>query len=180
MRLLWAGLAVTLAACGPIGEDWVQIDQGHAELCRLASTRISAVNQRLAAYRREGIPRLSVLDDAELLPKGRIYGQMVSSLSDQQLIKEINEKFSPSYAYEFAERLHRQGRDEEALRFAYAGLLELNPIAYRTDGRNISYRNKFLREYGGYPPSECLAYSLCSDVGSEKPDFIADCDKLRK
>lgn len=179
-RVLWIGLAVTLAACGSLGGDWVKIDQRRGALCRLVDERISAVNLRAAEYRREGLGSQSVLDDAELLPRGKIYGQMVASLSDKDLIKEINSKFSLSYPYEYAERLHRRGRDEEALRFAYTGLLEFSPVAYRTDGQNISYKNQFLKQYGGYPPSECLAYSLCADFGVKRPDFLADCEKLRK
>lgn len=174
-------LSVGLSSCSSTTEGWIQVTQHRAEICRRIGANITDTNQRIAEYRREGLigPRLSVLDQPELLPKGRVYRKMVSSLSDRDLVREINAKFSPSYTYEYAERLHRRGNDEDALRFSYMGNLPLSPVAFKTDGRSLSYKNEYLKEYGGYPPSQCLAYVLCSSEGVEAPVFLADCKDLR-
>lgn len=179
MVALLIGLAVVLSACAPAKESWIGITQDHAELCRLAGEHIAKNNKLLLEARREGVSKMG-LGDPELMPRGRIYERMAGSLSDRDLIFEINNKFSAAYTYEYAERLYRRGASEDSLRFAYAGVISSSPAAFKTDGRNLSYRNEYLKESGGFPPSECLVYTICNDQKIEAPSYLSDCEKMRK
>ena len=174
-----AAVGVALTSCESAPSDWIEIGQGRKQLCLLTGDRIAEINQRLATSGND-ISSPSVLADRDLLPQGKIYRRMVSSLSDEALLRQINQKFSPSYTYEYAERLLHAGRSEKALQFAYAGLTPMASVSFRTDGNRVFYKNEYLKEYGGYPPSVCIAYSVCADQHIEAPSFLSNCKNLRK
>ena len=145
----------------------------------MASVNEAANNKSLLEDSERKSPPYTDLVGSELMPGGRIHVQMVSSLSDQELLSNINSKFTPAYSYEYAEKLNERGQKSKALQFAYLGTITPSPSAFKADGNNLRYKTEYLREVGGYLPSACLAAEICGDAMTTKPLDYQSCPLLR-
>jgi hypothetical protein len=105
---------------------------------------------------------------------------MVTNLSDAELLRAINShEITPSYAYEYAERLYRRGHPEEALPLAWVGTISPSPRRYRISKKGVQYSEAIVNQIGGDMPSECLAVEICRDLITERPLYWSHCQALR-
>jgi hypothetical protein len=125
-------------------------------------------------------PPFDRLQDEAVLPGGRTYVAMVSSLSDAELIRAINSrKITPSYVYEYAERIYRRGKSVEALPLAYVGTISPSPRKYRVSKEEIEYTSESVNQIGGDIPSECLAVEICKGEIVQRPIYWNSCHAMR-
>jgi len=183
--LLLGGLvlaSIALAGCQPTRHDWVSPPVGKAALCKRVGDNVTRNNQILRSTfddPNKPVP-FDQLQDEAVLPGGRTYVAMVSSLSDAELIRAINSiEITPSYVYEYAERLYRRGRLEESLPLAYSGTISPSPLKYNFSKNGIRYTEETVKQIGGYLPSECLAVEICKDMTPQRPLYWSNCQAMR-
>jgi hypothetical protein len=183
--LLLGGLILAsfaLAGCQPVRQDWISPPAGKAALCRLVGENVTRNNQILRSTfdnPNEPVP-FDQLQDEAVLPGGRTYVAMVSSLSDAELLDAINRReITPSYVYEYAERLYRRGKFEEALPLAYSGTISPSPLRYKFSESGIQYTAQTVKQIGADLPSECLAVEICKNMITQRPIYWNNCHSMR-
>lgn len=184
MRLALIALipvAAALAGCQP-KQVWLSPPEPKAALCRSLAINLTRDNEILKSTfdDPQRPPPFEELQDEAVLPGGRIYMSMVTSLSDAQLLRAINSReITPAYVYEYAERLYRRGRPEAALPLAWAGTISPSPQRYRISKKGIQYSEATVNQIGGDMASECLASEICKDLIKERPLYWSHCHAMR-
>jgi hypothetical protein len=171
----------SLIGCQP-KQMWLSPPKQRAALCRSLASNLTRDNEILRSTfdDPQKAPPFEELQDEAVLPGGQIYVSMVTSLSDTELLRAINShEITPSYVYEYAERLYRRGRPDAALPLAWVGTISPSPQRYRISKEGIQYSEATVKQIGGDMPSECLATEICKDLITERPLYWSHCQAMR-
>lgn len=174
-------VVAAIAGCQP-KQVWLSPPEPKAALCRSLATNLTLNNETLKSTFDDPRkpPPFEELQDEAVLPGGRTYVSMVTNLSDAELLRAINShEITPSYVYEYAERLYRRGRPEAALPLAWAGTISPSPQRYRISKKGIQYSEATVNQIGGDMASECLATEICKDLIAERPLYWGHCQAMR-
>ena len=174
-------VVVAVAGCQP-KQVWLSPPKSKDALCRSLSTNLVHNNETLRSTFDDPRkpPPFEELQDEAVLPGGRTYMSMVTALSDAELVRAINSsEITPSYVYEYAERLYRRGHANTALPLAWAGTISPSPQRYRMSKSGFQYSAATVKQIGGDMPSECLAVEICKDFIKERPLYWSQCQVMR-
>jgi hypothetical protein len=171
-----------LVGCQP-KQVWLSPPKQKDALCRSLASNLARNNEILQTFYEgdQKLPPFEELQDEAVLPGGRIYVSMVTNLSDRELLRAINNReITPSYVYEYAERLYRRGHPDKALPLAWAGTISPSPQKYRFSKKyGIQYSENVVKQIGGDMPSECLATEICKELITERPLYWSHCQAMR-
>lgn len=183
LRHLSAATALfMICGCAPSADGWVEVPSDRTEICKMVRDNIHKNNlmARNTLNNPKNLPDIKEVMDLDSMPGGQIYKNTVGSLSDDDLLAKINENnLALFYLYEYSERLHKRGREMEALKLAYLGTLPNLPKKYSISEKSIKYKGVVPDIGGGFAPSDCLATEICGDFVVEKPLYWNNCQRIR-